>query len=382
MSFWIIAIFLMAAMPVGSASDGPPVTKSVNLPTNLPARSTIRPEDLLWSSAQDCLKKAQYKEALPKFTEFARQYRNDALFAEALFYQGLCDVRLGQEVQALSLWDQVLKQEMQKKPKSRAWLLTMEQMTIWYGQKGKEEDRKKALKQLLAECPDDPITVRLHVQAAEARLKASDYAGALGFYRAVEGKLTDTDRKNMDLAAVMATKGAKNPRELLTAANESFEKNNVDQAIKLYQTFLKQNPDSPLAAEARTELGWSLYVQGKWQESEALWQDVIRKGSPKDEWVGQSRWHMIQLLMGPAGKPDKAIELCETQAKAFPNDPRGERALFIRAWLYWTQKQWVKARGAFNDLLAAYPANAVDPPVQGYIRDCEQGIRDVSGGGK
>ncbi|MBU4427976.1 MAG: tetratricopeptide repeat protein, partial [Verrucomicrobia bacterium] len=371
-------LFIMSTM-IGNLYGNQPATNPANTATTgAPPRSILLPEDLLWSSAQECLKKAQYREAGEKFVQFAHQCRNDQRYREALFYQGLCELNLGQELQALNTWKRVAQLELPEKNKSQALLLTLEQMAGYYARKGQDAEQEKTLRQLQAEFPDAEATVTLHAQAAEDKLKKSDYAGALGFYQAVAVKLTEKDRKNLELAVTMTTKGAGNPRELLTAANGSFENNNVEQAIKLYQAFLKENSASPLAAEARTELGWSLYVQGKWQESEALWQDVIRKGSLKDKWVGQSRWHMIQLLMGPAGKPDKAIELCETQAKAFPNDPRGERALFIRAWLYWTQKQWVKAGGAFNDLLAAYPANAVDPPVQGYIRDCEQGIRDVS----
>lgn len=311
-----------------------------------------------------------------------RQYRNDKQYQEALFYQGLCEMKMGQETQAKKTWEQVQNNERWEKTKSKTYLLTLEQLTLYYGGKGKESDEKKILSQLLAEFPDNPVTVKLHVQAAERCMKESNYAEALVYYRAVEGKLTDNDQKNKDLALAMTSQEKQTPQQLLAAANESFEKDNVEQAIKLYQTFLKQNPESPLALEAKTKLGWSYYVQGKWQEAENHWRDVIKKGSPKNEWVGQSRWHMIQLLAGPAGKPEKAIEMCEIQAKEFPNSARGERALFSRAWLHWTRKEWAKAKAAFDDLIAAYPDNANDPPIQTYVRECDEGIRNARSGGK
>jgi len=371
----VMAMLSLMSMLSGYAYGSPPTLNPANKTTNPPPRPAVRPEDLLWSSAQECLQKGQYKEALSKYAEFARLYRNDALFVEALFYQGLCNMRLRQEVQALNLWDQVLKQEMQKKPKSRAWLLATEQLALWYGQKNKEDDRQKALKRALAEFPDDPITVRLHVQAAEERLKVPDYAGALGFYRTVGAdKLTENDKKNLALAVTMTTKGAQNSRGLLEAANESLENNNPAQAIRLYETILKKESAGAMAAQARTKLGWCYYLGERLADAEKLWKEVIRQGTPRDEWVGASRWHLITLMAGPYHKLEEARALCLVQAKDFSGDFRGEQALYTRAWLYWTQKQWAEGKGAFEDFIRAYPEKAVEPAIQEYIRDCENGL--------
>ncbi len=341
--------------------------------------TSARPEDILWSSAQECLQKAQYQETRRKFEQFSRKYRTDSRFKEAIFYQGLCELKLGQEIRALSRWDQMLKREMLEQTRSRALLLTLEQLAGYYTRKGQAAKLEKTLIRLRTDFPDAEATVTMHAQAAEARMKISDYAGALELYRAVEKKLAANDLKNMDLAVTMTTKGAGNPRKLLTSANESFENNNVDQAITLYQIVLKQNPDAPVAAEAMTRLGWCYYVQGKWQEAVPLWKEVIRKSPARNEWVGKSRWHLIQVWAGPAGKVEKAIKLCEIQAEEFAGDMYGERGLFSKAWLYWTRQDWVKAKSAFDELLAAYPANANDPPVQEYIRDCEEGIQKRGG---
>ncbi|MDO9543199.1 MAG: tetratricopeptide repeat protein [Kiritimatiellia bacterium] len=374
----LVGLLVMAVL-CGQSHSADPVSQ----PTNAPAKSGARAEDLLWSSAQESLKNAQYKEACEKFIQFARRYHNDPQYREALFYQGLCEMKMGKETQAERTWEQVLRLEMLEKVKSKALLLTLEQLAGYYGQKNKENDEKKILDQLLTEYPDNPVTVSAHTQAAEARLKKSDYAGALVFYRAVEKKLSENDLKNLELAETMtAKKGARNPPELLKAANESFEKDNVEQAIKLYQTLLKQGGNSSQAAEARTRLGWCFFLRQKYSEAESLWQEVIKKAEVKDEWVGESRWHLIQLLTGPQSKPDKAIELCDAQAKDFPGTFRGEQAMFIKAWLCWTRKDWTKAFRAFNDLVSAYPETAQHKPIQDYIRDCEQGIQNARGGKK
>ena len=176
-------------------------------PTNTPAKTGARAEDLLWSSAQECLKNAQYKEACDKFVQFARQYHNDPQYREALFYQGLCEMKMGKETQAERTWEQVLSLELPEKVKSKALLLALEQLAGYYGRKNKENDEKKILNQLLVEYPSNAVTVSTHTQAAETRLKKSDYAGALVFYRAVEKKLSENDLKNLELAETMAAKG-------------------------------------------------------------------------------------------------------------------------------------------------------------------------------
>ena len=339
----------------------------------------VSPEDELWKSAGESFDKLEFKTARGLFKDFSSKYPNDKRRKDALYYKGLCEMKMGWDTQAMNTWEQLVKLEAIKKTRSKALLLSLQQMIQYCDLKGKKGEKEKLLKQLLRDFPDDPITVQVVVKSAHARLEVSDYAGAKALYEKVLTKLSDEDLKNLELAVMMSSKDSMNPRQMLNYANRTLEKDNVEQAIKLYKTFLKECSGSPLTAEAMTRLGWCYYLQEKYHKAEALWNEVIKKGSGRDKWVGQSRWHMIQLLAGPAGKPNKAIEFCEIQAKAFPDDPHGERALFSRAWLYWTQKKWVKARAAFDDLFAAYPENAIDPPVQVYVHECEEGIRKRGG---
>ncbi|NLE66156.1 MAG: tetratricopeptide repeat protein [Lentisphaerae bacterium] len=378
-AFLLLVLLLLAAMPAGHSLCAPPAILAANNLTNVSGRAGMRQEELLWSSAQESFRQLQYREARRKFAEFVRQYRNDVLFTDALFYQGLCDMRLNQENQAVNAWDQVLRFEITKKAKSRAWLLTMEQMTLFYDRKNREEDRKKALRQILAEFPADPIAVRLHVQAAEARMKASDYAGALAYYLAVESQLAAQDRKNMDLVEAMTGTGARSPRALLEAANENLGRNNVDQAIVIYQEILKQYAASPQAPEAKAMLGWCCYLKRDYDKAEKLYKEVIEAGPPTSHWVGKSRWFLIVLAVGPRGNDSRAIELCDVQARVFDGDRLAEQAMFTKAWLYWTQKEWAKGKKAFAELLARYPERGTHPPVRRYISDCEAGMSAKAG---
>lgn len=221
----LIVSFGFGSSARSAANPANPTTRLVSKSCLSADRSSVAPQDLLWSSAQESLKNGQYRQAREKFIQFTRQYRNNPQYKEALFYQGLCELKAGCfEARALDTWNQVLKLEQLEKTRSKASLLTLEQLAGYYERKGKDDEQKRTLSRLLAEFPDDPVTVSRHIKAAATRMKASDYAGALALYRSVEKKLVDEDRKNLELAVTM-TKGARNLQDLLAAANASLENN-------------------------------------------------------------------------------------------------------------------------------------------------------------
>lgn len=366
-------LFVLVAL-AGHSYGAPSPNLPANTTTNLSARAEVRQEDVLWDSARKSLEGLQFREAQQKFSEFARQYMNDERYKQAMYFQGVCEMKLGHEKEALNTWYKLLKLDMLNKTKSEAALSSLEQMVQYYGLKGKDTEKKKALNQLLQDFPSSEVTVKLFVREAQARLAESDYSGAAALYRSVDSNLCEEDRANLELAVMMSSGTARNPRQLLDYANKSLEENNVDYAIKLYQAFLKENAASPLAAEARTKLGWCYYLRERFADAEKLWKEVIGRGPAGNEWVGESRWQTIVLMAGPYHKAEAAQKLCLIQAKEFAGKFRGEQALFTRAWLYWVGKQWVEAKAAFEELIRAYPEKALHEPIKAYLNDCEKGL--------
>ncbi len=392
-SLRILTFLILASVLAGPALGAPPAAPErspaaagragappapANITTNPPPPAVLKPEDALWLSARESLRFQQSAEARRKFEQFNQQFGKDARRQEAWFYQGVCHLNLGQDFQALNIWNRLVQQETAGHSRSEALRLALEQLALYHERKGAGADYEKALEQLRLAFPEHAATAALYRRAAEKKLAARDYPGAVECYRALGENLTDQERRNLELARKLAASPNKEAGALLALANESLAKNEVDLAIGLYETFLKQCPDAP-AGEAKTKLGWCWHLKQRYAEAEKLYRQVIEQGAEKDEWRGQSRWQLIVLTAGPNNKAKEAIALCATQGKEYAGEFKGEQALFARAWLYWTQKKWPEAQAAFNELIQAYPETAQRPPIQGYLRDCEAGRQPLKG---
>jgi tetratricopeptide (TPR) repeat protein len=248
----------------------------------------------------------------------------------------------------------------------------LEQLAAGYDRQGQRAQKEDCLRRLLTGFPNHPVTIRLYTAEARARLAAKDYAGAAAWFQKVEAGLAPADREQFKFAQTMASPQRVDPKVLLTMANEQLTKNEVGQAIQFYEEYLQRFPDVAGANEAKTKLGWCYALQKQMDKAERLWQSVIARGAAGDPWVGESQWNMIRLLAGPKNKWEDAAKLCETVAKNFPKQFRGQQAMFTRAWLYWAHGKWQPARAAFEDLVKAYPDVLQHPPIQEYIQQCDQ----------
>ncbi len=316
----------------------------------------------------------QYQKAQPLFDDFTRRYLSDPRFQEARIFSAICDYRQKRVVNALVTWNRIVNMEVMQKRLSPALLLALDQLAAHHRLKGKPEDWKKTVDQLFDSFPENPITIReLRLFARQCLIKG-DYVQALAIYERFEKQLSAEDRQNMNLAKAMAESGA-DGSAMVQSANARLEHNEPELAARLYGEAMKMNLRDDEKFEAMTKLGWCLYLQNREKESERLWKEVVALAPKGNEWVGQSRWHMIQLLAGPRKQEKKAIELCDVQAAEFARSFRGRQAAFTKAWLLWLAKDWEKAKKAFDELALGYPEVMEHEPIRNYMRDCEQGMQ-------
>ena len=340
-------------------------------PAALPADATQA--DRLWKEATAALDARRYQDAQQPFDEFIRRYSADPRAREAQILSALCDYRRKRIVQALETWNRIVRMELMSRNASPALRLGLTHLAAHYGSERNMSEYEKVLEHLAAMFPDHELTTTEHVNAARIKAADGDYAGAAKLYATVSSHLKDNDKRDWNVARVLAERGG-SVALALRAADEHLTGDSAVIAERLYKEILKRNPSEPESLEALTKLGWSLYIQGKWQEAEPLWRTVIKEAPRGSEWLARCRWHMIQLLAGPRNSMSKALELCELQISEFPNHPEGERAMLVRAWLYWTNKDWAKAKPAFEALMSAYPHTANAPPIKRYLADCEEGL--------
>ncbi len=333
----------------------------------------MSPADLAWKEARGALDAKEFQKAQPLFDNFIRRYLSDPRAQEARVYSAICDYRQNRVVNALIAWNRIVNMEVMQKQASPALLLGLDQLAAHHRLKGKPEDWKKTVDQLFDSFPENPITIReLRLFARQCLIKG-DYVQALAIYERFEKSFSAEDRQSMELAHAMAESGT-DGSAMVKSANDRLERNEPELAARLYGEALKLTLRDNEKLEAMTKLGWCLYLQDKHKEAESLWQQAIKEGPKGNEWVGQSRWHMIQLLAGPRKQEKKAIELCDVQAAEFSGSFRGRQAAFTKAWLLWLARDWEKAKKAFDELALGYPEVMEHEPIRDYIRDCEQGL--------
>ena len=337
--------------------------------TNAPALS---PADTLWKQARTTLEAKQYAKAQPLFTDFLKRYQADPRAAEARICVGICDFRQGQTPRALDVWNRTVNMELMQKRVGPGLLLGLEQLSSYYRTEQKLPELNKVLGQMQSLFPNDSVTAREHLLAANARFEAGDFAAAVALYEKA-GQLKGTDADNYKTARALAS-GGQTAASMIASADKNQVENAPAVAARLYEEALKLNPNVNEKHEAMTKLGWCVYLQEDYEKAEKIWRAVVASAPKGDEWRGKSRWHLVVLNAGRYNNDKEAIALCEEQAKEFDGGFLGQQAVFTKAWLLKTAGKWKEAKQGFEQLLAAYPATANCPPVFRYIEECESGM--------
>lgn len=314
--------------------------------------------------ARQYLAKKDDASALPILRAFLQTSPQHADALEAQFLLGQIQARSKQVVEALSTFSALTLRHRGTEWAARAY----EQCALLQEQRRSFHEAQKAREDLLRENPDSPVTMKIWMLIADDLYKSEKLAEAAEIYAKFEKKLSLDAKHKLETARSFKLASI-NPEALLDSADKMLTDSNTQSAINLYTVYLQKSPNSTRAGEVKTKLGWCyslLNTPESLKQAEALWQAVILKGPANDQWVGESQWNMIQLLTGPKGKWEEAIKVCEVVGKNFPNSARGDQALFTRAWLYWTEKNWDKCRPAFDDYLRAYPEAINHPPIKKY----------------
>ena len=332
-----------------------------------------------WDDAHAALKRLNYQKAEEGFRNFLIGSVNDPRRTLCQYYIGYCALKRGRDQQAITIWNELLRQEKLAKAPTLASLSALEQMALYYDSRKRAQDVDLALTALWQGFPTNQVTVRLFSAEAQKLIASGRFAEAAALYGKVESCLSEEDRKNLDMARALGDTARKSSDGILGYANHCLESDHVDQAIHVYEAFLKQPGIGSDAWEAKTRLGWCLYLKTEYDKAESLWKNVVQNAPKSDRWTGESRWLLIKLYTGPLNRDQDAMELSLIQAREFAGEFRGEQALFHKAWLHWYRNEWELGRKAFEDLIRAYPEDGSHPAILDYMRLCDEGLRAGKG---
>jgi tetratricopeptide (TPR) repeat protein len=325
--------------------------------------------------AEALLSKKLPSEALKIVNAFLVASPGDPKIPKALLIKGSSLMAEGKEQEALEAWAALLSR-FATAPEVPAALANS--IDIYTSSKGRKNPvmAQQLTKQLTQTFPTNPAAYRFVLAQADAFLTKKQYAEAARVLTSLGESLKPLDKERLHFAQILAS-GLKDVEFLSKQAGRSFETDDVGTAIRLYETALEAFPTSTRTYELKTKLGWCLFTRGAvkdHEKAESLWRQVASLKS-RDEWVGEARWHLVQLLSGPKHKWPEAAEMCSEIAKDFAGTVRQEQALYTRAWLFWSAHDYAKAVPAFQDLVTAFPETAKHPPILYYISDSEQKVR-------
>ena len=211
--------FGIAQMPAGAAEPAP---------TNL------------WDDAAAALKRLDFQTAEDGFQKLLSGSMNDPRRTLCQYYIGYCALKRGRDQQAFTIWNDLVRQEKLTKSPTPATLLALEQMALYYDTKKRAQDVALVLTALWQSFPTNTVTVRLHTAEAQKRIASGRFAEAAALYGKVESCLSEEDRKNLDMARALGDPARKNADGILDYANQCLKSDRVDQALQVYEAFLKQ----------------------------------------------------------------------------------------------------------------------------------------------
>lgn len=267
-----IAIFALATFLIGIA--------------RMPAGAVEPESSNLWNDAQAALKRADYQKAEEGFQKLLSCSVNDPLRTLYQYYVGFCALKQGRDQQAITIWTGLIRQEKLVKTPTQATLLALEQMASYYDAKKRDQDVAQTLSALWESFPTNAVTVRLYTGEAQKCIASGRFAEASALYGKVESCLSNEDRRNLDMTRALSDPARKNASGVLDYANDCLKSDRVDQAIQVYEAFLKQPGISADAWQAKTRLGWCLYLQKEYDKAESLWKSVVLNAPKKaNGWV-------------------------------------------------------------------------------------------------
>lgn len=196
---------------------------------------------------------AHFAAAVSLFSSFAAKYPADPRTPDALYQQGLGEMKQGHADEAIKHWEWLL-QRYSSSPKSPE---AMEQLALYHESKANFAKANELKDKITALFPNHPAAMRVAVQRADGFFKTGQYGDAIKVLEKVQSALDATGKRKLALARTLELAKA-DPDKLVDAANTSLASNDVLTATELYEVYQKERPDGNRSAEAKTHLGWCL----------------------------------------------------------------------------------------------------------------------------
>ncbi|MBC7329624.1 tetratricopeptide repeat protein [bacterium] len=144
---------------------------------------------------------------------------------------------------------------------------------------------------------------------------------------------------------------------LLRVGDMFFKAGKTDDAINIYNKFIKQYPNDEGTISAMMNLAWC-YAQKEDYERAAQTFKMIADNFPRSEQAPEALLRAGDMF-SKAGKMDEAIKAYQDFVDKYPNDPQVPSALMNVAWRYSDKKDYAKSAEIFRKVADKYPNSEV-----------------------
>jgi outer membrane protein assembly factor BamD len=155
-----------------------------------------------------------------------------------------------------------------------------------------------------------------------------------------------------------------------------------DQALKIYQDFVKENPDDLRRAEAQYKVGEMYEHLAKYWDAYKAYKKMVEETASNQYWdlaiermfaignVYLAGQHQMMWKIPMPADMNKVVEIYQTIIKAAPFGPYAPLATFHCGLAREKQKKWPEAVKYYDEILDKYPKNDLIDDAQyqiGYV---------------
>lgn len=318
-----------------------------------------------------CAYKAKnYKEAVAKFTEFAKLYPSHPKSAEAMYWLAESEYNGGNYRAALKQYQAIAEVPNHERREEGLYGVAWSHFRMNEFSKAVE-----GFERLITAYPNGKFSFDARLRLGDCYFSLKDYKRATGVYRAVMRLFPQNDGVDYayyQLAQAFHRSGdPEQASEQFTAllkafprsplADEAqyavgwikFQKKDYLQAIKDFQAVITNYPETETVPRAYYSIGDAYYNLKQFASAETSYREVVVR-FPNSSYVVDAMTGIQHSLIAQ-GKEKEAITAIDAYAKGNPSSQNIEQLSLKKAELLFNQQQYHEAAEEYRAFIAKYP---------------------------
>ncbi len=177
-----------------------------------------------------------------------------------------------------------------------------------------------------------------------------------------------------NLFFTLSSSHAGTPRDDIARARKLTASGKHQEAINIYDVILNRWKLSPYTQEILYRKGLCLRALGKFPEAVQTWQALLKKFH-YGPWQDDALLDIARTRAFKLKQLDLALEDYQEFVKKFRRSDRLPEALYQMAWIYYTKKEYTKAKALYKSFLKDYPDSSASDRARQWLQRCDQALQ-------